>query len=76
LVAQLNAANAALAAEKAGRASDSVTATTALTVEKAAHVADNVTNTAATAAVNKAYKALIAKYNALAKRFKQPQLTK
>ena len=76
LTAQLNAANAALAAEKAAHASDSATATTALNTEKALHNADVTNDKITLASVNKSYLALIAKYNALAKRFRQPQVTK
>jgi hypothetical protein len=65
LYAQLNAANAQIA-----------TLNAQIATEKTAHSADNVTNIAATASVNKSYQALIAKYNKLAKRFRQPLLTK
>jgi hypothetical protein len=63
LNAQLSAAIAATAKAKADAVTAADAATTALTLEKAAHVAD-------TSKANKAYLALVAKYNAQAKKYK------
>ena len=80
----LASANSALVAEKASHAADNATASksasdsanalkeasNALATEKAAHVADNTLTTATVNAANKTLAKVIAKYNAMAKKYK------
>lgn len=80
----LASANSALVAEKASHAADNATASKsasdsanalkeasdALATEKAAHVADNTLTTATVNAANKTLARVIAKYNAMAKKYK------